>query len=169
MTKINPRMVFTRHYSTFGNKNGDGKWIDILTFYVLPLALGAVVYFFRLGADGISKSVDDSITVLAIFVPPAFALLSQVAALQDRDSVIGNGMLSMLVQHLYANINYVILIALLALAVLLGFEFFSLRYGAGFCAAYAAVALHLFFTLLMVIKRFAVIMDQISPRRQHSA
>lgn len=158
LLKINPFTIIAGHFGTFGNAVGRGKWKDGVLFYAVPI----LVAFFVSKAScqfKVEQAANNSVTVLSIFVPLAFSVLLELVSLLGKDNVRENPKLELLARHLFWNVSYGILAAMVTLCGLVLVDFISIQKGHWFVFAFVAIALHFFLTALMVVKRFAILMN----------
>ncbi len=164
LSKINPWSILCGHFGTFGDAEGRGRWKDVILFYIVPAAVGALVWRSDRPFD-IEKCAGVAVNVLAIFVPLAFSVLVELFGMMDRESVKSKPALKLLAMHLYWNVSYGIFAAMVSLCALVTKDF--LRVGNGKVAegVFVATAMHFLLTALMVGKRFARLMDPARSRQ----
>ncbi|MBQ3807667.1 MAG: hypothetical protein IJK04_02125 [Kiritimatiellae bacterium] len=161
-SKINPVFIVERHFKTFGDAQRHGRWKDVLLFYVLPTCLGLLAWRSEQFFD-LEKSAGTAINVLAIFVPLAFSVLTALFSFIDCSTRDENDPVRKLATDLYWNVSYGIVTSMIALCFLVSIEFLGIKKGQWFAGVFVMVFIHFLFTALMVIKRFAKLMD---PARQ---
>ena len=158
VSKINPLVVLRGHFNTFGDAEHRGRWKDILLFYIFPGCIGLYAWNSTRSFNS-DKCADTAVNILAIFVPLAFSVLAELFSMVDRKSVQNNNSLKQLATDLFWNISYGIFVSIIALSGLLVLDFMGISKGRWFTGVFVATALHFFFTTLMVLKRFAKLMD----------
>lgn len=157
MTKINPCRIIQDHWGTFGNRDGDGKCNDFVVFYLCPLVAALALAWFCSGIKIGDSCRTNAITVHSIFIPLAFTLMASLYGLQERMRM---KKIHRLLEHLYYNSAYCILVSVFCLAGLFVVEVTSQGDTRWFAAVFVGVSLHILLTVLMVIKRFNVIMKE---------
>jgi len=157
LVKIDIRQIIRDHMLTlydYGTKKK--SWADLALFFGVPVAAAAV--FVSLGLLLGSASAGTLITALSIFAGLLFNLL-----------ILAHGMLrnaegkyrdeKVLIQEIYSNISYAILVSLLSITVLLGTIFPGPRWAAqlGSAVAYFLIV-NFLLTLFMVLRRVHVLL-----------
>ena len=122
LSKINPWSILCGHFGTFGDAEGRGRWKDVILFYIVPAAVGTLVWRSDRPFD-IEKCAGVAVNVLAIFVPLAFSVLVELFGMMDRESVKSKPALKLLAMHLYWNVSYGIFAAMVSLWVLVTKDF----------------------------------------------
>ena len=158
VSKIDPTVILRGHFRTFGDAERHGRWKDVLLFYLLPMCIGLLTWNSKASFD-LDRCTTTSINVLAIFVPLAFSVLAELFAMIDRQTMQKNHSLKRLATDLYWNVSYGVFASIIALCCLVLIEFLQIEKGKWFAGIFVAVSLHFLFTALMVIKRFAKLMD----------
>lgn len=157
-SKINPVVVLCGHFKTFGDAEKHGKWKDVVLFYALPVCFGILAWNSERHFNS-EQCADAAINVLSIFIPLAFSVLAELFAIIDRNSMQKSNVLKQLVTDLFWNVSYGIFASIIALCVLVAIDFIGIEKGKWFDGVFVAVTFHLFFIALMVLKRFARLMD----------
>lgn len=163
VSKINPLVILRRHFGTFGDAERNGKWMDVVLFYILPVCVGLFVWQSGRRFD-VGRCADAAVNVLAIFIPLAFSVLVELMSMMKSDAAKDGSPVKTLAGDLYWNVSYGILAATVALCALLAVDFLGIARGNAFAGAFAAAALHFLLTALMVCKRFAKLMDPVRPK-----
>ena len=158
LSKINPWVILKGHFGTFGDINRNGKWKDVVLFYVFPFFAGVLAWYRGDNFD-ISKCSDTAVNILSIFIPLAFSVLVELISMMERDTVRKKPGMMRLAQDLYWNVSYGIFSATAALCCLLAIDFFNVDEASAAGGLFVAGAFHFLLLALMLCKRFAKLMD----------
>lgn len=159
LTKINPVKILHNHWSTFVDSHEYALWGDWLLFYGFPIIGGGITWYFRPNFSFSEGTYGLIVSVLAIFIPLAFTVLTQLYLLVEKYKM--NFSVLKLIKHLFYNLAYSIFCVLFLLVLFLLADFFSFKSSHLFASIIFAFGIHLFLTALMILKRFNVIMLRI--------
>lgn len=151
--KLNVGKIMKDHWATFGDVEGNGKFYDWFSFYLLPL-MGTIFYSIMLF---LHKRIDipadgwcSVITVTSILIPLMLAMIASLVGIIKKD----NERFYRLVKELISNSSYGILVAVF----LLGVALVAIVIGEGraywLSSLFVFLTSHLLLTLLMIVKRF---------------
>ena len=157
-SKINPVGLLCGHFKTFGDAERRGRWKDVILFYALPVCFGLLAWNSERHFNS-EQCASAAINVLSIFIPLAFSVLAELFAIIDRNSMPENSVLKQLAVDLFWNLSYGVFVSIIALCFLVAVDFIGIEKGKWFNGLFVATSFHFLFTALMVLKRFAKLMD----------
>lgn len=154
-SKISTVEIIQDHLSTL-RRDEKLSFIDILTFYIVPLIIGIASYIFDISLD--TKSTSTLVTVGSIFTGLLLSLMiliyDQRSKLENEHSDKATKFKTALLQ-LLNNISYAILISVFLVAIAFIEQVFSAipEFRKVLDGILISLAVHLALTILMVLKR----------------
>ena len=170
--KIDVRHILVAHFRTLTNaKTGRTSVVDILTFYVVPAIVAGLV---ALDEEKFPDAFYGlAISVFAIFAALLFSVQIALFSILQRDMSANSGVPTKsrtgverrlderreLIREVNANISYLILIACLGVAMLLGFSLTPhLSLARSIISTY--LVCHFVLTILLIIARVHTLFDE---------
>lgn len=166
--KIDIRQIVIDHCSTFVSSDMSRRSLDYFLFFIVPLMVSLIMLWFDVYID--EEAVGVLITAMAIFAGLLFNLILLVHSIIVRvPDEPPNARKRVLLRHLYANISYAILVAILCilplLAVVLGD---AVEEHTGWISMFEYFLLTNFFlTLFMILKRIHVLLAEEFRRKDN--
>lgn len=154
--KVNPIEIIRNHWSTFVDADEHPLRSDWLLFYLFPVLGGGIVWYLRPHFLFSEATYGLIVNILAIFIPLAFTALTQLYVVVEKYR--RNVLILKLIRHLFYNLAYSIFCALCLLVLFLLADFLNFKSSHLFSSIVLAIGIHLFLTILMILKRFNIIM-----------
>ena len=168
IAKINVLPIITGHLQTLKDRAGEHFLLrDIAGFYVLPVLFASCLAYKKIVF--IDKYVDIGIIAHTIFIPLLVNVLFLIFNIMDRGNVQKEPKRKRLLEQLYNNVAYLILVSVVSLATLGVYSVNSVPKWI-VCVDHWLLyflSAHVFLTALMVIKRIHVLLTgEIDGERQ---
>jgi len=159
ITKINVLPIIKGHFQTLKDRTGKHYlWRDIIGFYIVPGLLATCLVYNNVVF--IDKYIDIGIIAHTIFIPLLVNVLFLIFNIMDRGNVQKEPKRKRLLDQLYNNVAYLILVSVFSLATLGIYSVKSVPQWivVGDHWMLYFFSAHVFLTALMVIKRIHVLL-----------
>jgi hypothetical protein len=161
ITKINVVPILKGHFRTLLDRSGKHVlWQDVVGFYVIPAVVAILLVLKQVEFQ--DKYINIGIVAHTVFIPLLVNVLFLIFNIVDRGNVHAQPKRKRLLEQLYDNVCYLILISVASLAALAIYSvkclpswFIWADRGILYC-----LSLHAFLTSLMVVKRIHILLSK---------
>ncbi|MQW00712.1 hypothetical protein GHK46_26355 [Sinorhizobium medicae] len=169
MQKINVSSIVAAHTNTLRDDKGHLQFLDVATFFVLPVLLGGLMAVMCWQVP--EKALELSISVFSIFAALLLSVqvalysvsLREIAEPEDqrkkKDFEDRQKLRKILIKELNDNVSYLILLSVVTVTVTLAL-FFTASPRIWGSAIAVALYSHFLLTILMVIKRASIVFSR---------
>ena len=161
ITKINVISILQGHLRTLFDRNEEHiLWGDVFGFYVFPAVVAIFLVWKQLVFQ--DKYVNIGIVAHTVFIPLLVNVLFLIFNIVDRGNINNSPKRKRLLDQLYNNVAYLILISIFSLAALALYSVKSLPAWLIWLdrGILYFLTLHAFLTSLMVVKRIHVLLSK---------
>jgi len=169
--KINILPIITDHYDTFRvPRTGKYLYRDLFSFIVVPVLFG--IGMARLFPNPSDQFLTLSITVHTLFIPLLVNILFVIYGIKEKQPVAPKNKAHNLLAELYKNLCYAVLVSFVTVAITASVQIASpaffkqfdelWNWASHFASSVAmyTLILHLFMTVLMIVRRTHTLLSQ---------
>lgn len=161
ITKINITPIILGHFRTLCDRSGKHiLWRDVILFYALPAVISITLIYKQVVF--LDKYVDIGIVAHTVLIPLLANVLFLIFNIVDRGNINGLPKRKRLLNQLYNNVAYLILISIASLIALVVYSVKSLPEWIIWTdrGLLYFLCIHSFLTALMVVKRIHILLSK---------